>query len=244
MRSSVSGAGIVALLLASLVSVPAEAGILSWLSKLSGPGPFLGVNASFALKCFRWEERQTDQGQPAESPRFAGADARIVTCSHIPVQERHATLFATVGAAWSLDNDLDYGGRPAPTVGMFKSGMSLDVTVFPWLDLGAGGGFRYFGGSGFDNFALPYVQPVRVGVRPLSFAKVDWLIVTFNGEFLLGVVDGPRFGATADSYRESNEFLQEWGLSIDLPRLLNKLTPGRGAAGAGKPPKKFPTPRL
>jgi hypothetical protein len=151
----------------------------------------------------------------------ASADVRIITCSHIPLTERHATLSATVGAAWSLDNDLDYGRRPAPTVGMLKSGMSLDVTVLPWLDLGAGGGFRYFAGSGFDNFALPYVQPIRVGVRPLSFAKVDWLIVTFSGEFLLGVVNGPRFGAT-DSYRESNEFLREWGISIDLPRLLKK----------------------
>jgi hypothetical protein len=243
MRSSARCAGIVALLLASLASVPAEAGILSWLSKLSGPGPFLGVNASFALKCFRLGEGPPDSGSPGdhtESPDF-----RIVTCSHIPLERRHATLFATVGAAWSLDNDLDYGGRPAPTVGMFKSGMSLDVTVFPWLDLGAGGGFRYFGGSGFDNFALPYVQPVRVGVRPLSFAKVDWLIVTFSGEFLLGVVDGPRFGAT-DSFRESNEFLQEWGLSIDLPRLLNKRRGKAGpqARGAGTPPKKFPVPRL
>ena len=218
MRGSASRAGIVAALLVSLAGVPAEAGVLSWLSKLSGPGPFLGVDASFALKCFRWE-RKTEPGLPAES--VASADARIITCSHIPLEERHATLSATVGAAWSLDNDLDYGGRPAPTVGMLKSGMSFDVTLLPWLDLGAGGGFRYFGGSGFDNFALPYVQPIRIGVRPLSFAKVNWLIVTFSGEFLLGVVDGPRFGAT-DSYRESNEFLREWGISIDLPRLLKK----------------------
>ena len=244
MRSSASRAGIVAALLVSVGSVPAEAGILSWLSKLSGPGPFLGVNASFALKCFRWEQDPPDAGPP-EGPGES-TDFRIITCSKIPLEERHATLFATVGYAWSLDNDLDYGGRPVPTIGMLKSGMSLDVTVFPWLDLGAGGGFRYFSGSGFDNFALPYVQPVRVGVRPLSFAKVDWLLVTFSGEFLLGVVDGPRFGATADNFRESNEFLQEWGVSIDLPRLLNKRRskPGTRAEGAEREPRKFPVPRL
>lgn len=241
MRTSASRAAILGLLLVSLASVPAEAGVLSWLSKLSGPGPFLGVDASFALKCFRWEKGKTEPGSPADS--VEGADARIITCSHIPLGERHATLFATVGAAWSLDNDLDYGGRPAPTVGMFKSGMSLDVTVFPWLDLGAGGGFRYFGGSGFDNFALPYVQPVRIGVRPLNFAKVDWLIVTFSGEFLLGVVDGPRFGAT-DSYRESNEFLQEWGVSIDLPRLLKKRGGTGGRKEPGAKPRTLAVPRL
>jgi hypothetical protein len=206
-----------------LCPVPARAdGLISWLDKLSGPGPWLGLNLSVCLTTF---------GRDGAS---GGPRSAVISCRDSDLRERHWSWYVNAGAGLALDNDLNYAGQDltgkSDRVTYLKAGTSVMYTLRPALDLGAGAGFLRFQGPRFSGFAKPYLQPVKVGVRPLLIGyagddrdEVDergWLLLTADWVILLGTIDGARFGAPADSLRESNENLLQLGFSIDVPRLL------------------------
>jgi hypothetical protein len=214
---------------AILVMVPttADAGLLSWLSRLSGPGPFWGVEADVCLKAFPLKEREGP-------PTMMGGAVRLA-CPNAELNRRPISWYAHIGWAVAFDNPLDYTGVDAgdksDNVWLLKLGTSFDFTVKPYLDLGVGVGVFHFGGERFDSFSRPYIEPVRVGIRPLllrpgrdeSRTEHDgWLLISLNRVIHLGTLDGASFGAPFDSFRTYNEGNWSGGITVDILRLMKK----------------------
>lgn len=217
---------------ASLMLTPASAradGLISWLDKLSGPGPWIGVNLNV---CVWRQEMPTD---PAE------LESVLVTCKR-NLNEPHWSVYTNAGVAFALANDLNYQGQDiagkSGGVRLFKAGTSAMYTVHPAVDLGFGGGFMVFWGDRFSRFTRPYVQPFKVAMRPLLFPRRRragqspqestgpelerraWLVLSADWTLLPGTIDGSAFGAPADPLRATNEFIPQFGIWIDLRRLF------------------------
>jgi hypothetical protein len=140
--------------------------------------------------------------------------------------------------AVAQDNHLRYDDtaieEKSKAVRLLKFGTAVDYTLVPWLDLGVGAGFLYFAGPRFENFALPYVEPVRVTIRPLLFRwkhlrrnrreleHRGWLLLSAKWNVLIGRLDGASFGAPSDPFSVQNESNPELGVAIDVVRLLNR----------------------
>jgi len=199
----------------------AHAGILSWLDRLSGPGPFVVFDASFGVWC--------SQEPKAELMTGTG---RWGCQSTVSLEERNLTWYLTGGAGFALDNPLDYGtGADKPPVRFVKLGTSLDYTVHRTVDIGAGVGVLYFNGPRFPNFARLYVEPLRLGFRPFLLGSGDRLtprqnrlgafVVYANWNIVTGTLEGRTFGAPSDPFRARNELdRKEFGLAIDFGRLF------------------------
>lgn len=215
-----------------------EAGLLSWLDRLSGPGPFWGIDFGIALKC-------PSPPPPCRDPTCQGVAQTTssvrVSCPGERLDKKHFNYYFNVGVAGTTRNKLNYGDRPEPepstAIGLVRIGSSVDYTLDPSLDVGAGAGFMYFGGESFDNSARPYVQPLRISIRPLllnwspqpfrndcnyteKLRRRGWFIITFDLNLVVGTLDGASFGAPADLWRAHNEIVPEFGVSIDVVKLL------------------------
>jgi hypothetical protein len=220
MRASACRTAILAVFVTTLTSAPAEAGILSWLSKLSGPGWFWGSEISYAVKCF-------PKAKPDEESNMSGSGVVYGCPDRDLLTDAHFGWYVTGGLSVAFDSNLDYTSQQAQpgsdNVYMVKFGTALDYGVWPrWADIGVGSGFRYFAGARFENFALPYVQ-LRLTLRPLTFADKNWLLISINRELLVGRIDGARFGAPDDPrLHETNEWLWEFGVSFDIEAFRNR----------------------
>lgn len=209
-----------------LVLIPASAsaqGFFRWLGKLSGPGPFWGVSGEIYLKCIPTKKK----------PEMMMPGGRI-TCPKMTLDDKHLTIYLNLTGAVAENNPLNYGDvgaqEESTAVRLLKVGASVDWTAHRTFDVGLGAGFAYFGGPRFDNFARPYVQPLRTAFRPLMLAEKatdndGWLIVSANWQILIGTIDGEDFGAPLDAFRSSNEHDLELGLSVDIIRLIKRLKP-------------------
>ena len=198
---------------------PSEAGLFSWLDRLSGPGPFWGVDFGIALRC----------PDTKDKPNLLEATADIrFSCPGEDLTKRRFNWFMNVGVARASDNDLDYGERSAPApskaVNVLKMGTSVDFRPVPSVEVGTGAGFIYFGGPRFVNFARPYFQPLRLSVRPLIIGRYSKrrsaLMLQFNLNMIVGTIDGASFGAPADPLNKHNEVLKEYGVGIDFLKLF------------------------
>lgn len=202
----------------------AGAGILSWLDQLSGPGPFVVFDASRGVWC----------SQPKPQPQPQVVAGRWGCQSRVSLEKPNLTWYLTGGAGFALDNPLDYGtGNDKPPVRIVKLGTSLDYTVHRLVDIGAGAGVFYFNGPRFPNFARVYVEPLRLGFRPLLLGSRDGLtprrnrlgafVVYANWNIVTGSLNGRTFGAPADPFRARNELdRKEFGLAIDFGRLFRR----------------------
>lgn len=218
MKRDCVGLAIVAL---CSLAVPrtAGAGILSWLDQLSGPGPFLMFDASKGVWC-------------SQKPMLEGVGVRWGCQSKVSLDEKNLTWYLTGGAGFAIDNPLDYGtGNDKPPVRIVKLGTSLDYTVHRLVDIGAGAGVLYFNGPRFPNFARVYVEPLRLGFRPLLLGsragltprqkRLGAFVVYANWNIVTGTLDGRTFGAPADPFRARNELdRKEFGVVIDFGRLF------------------------
>jgi hypothetical protein len=215
-----------------LLARPADAGLLSWLDKLSGPGRFWGIDIVVGVKCSEVPEKYKENRTEAEALSSGGI---ILGCvSKAPLTEPHFAWLVTVGGAVAANNPLDYGNRTdkkSRSVGTIKIGTSLDYTVLPLFDIGLGGGLLHFIGPSFDNFPLPYVEP-RLTLRPLLWRKDPtkeqvkrwgWLQVSVGMNVLIGTVDGAKFGAPADPLNVRNEKRLDLGVGVDFKRLCRAL---------------------
>jgi hypothetical protein len=210
----------------------ASASIMDWLDRLSGPGPFWGVDFDMQVNC-----PSRAASSLAEGNRFKVVAANIViSCPDERFDQRHFSWYLTPGLGWTRQlnglgkvssSDLD----ATKAIGTVKLGTAIDYTVAPAVDIGAGGGFLYFYGPRFVNFARPYVQPFRVAVRPGLFkpgASIENTSSTWRGAFVInfsvtvivGTIDGSDFGVPANPWRVHNEFVPEAGISLDVLRPL------------------------
>jgi len=210
-----------------LVLIPASAsaqGVFRWLGRLSGPGPFWGVNGEIRLKCLDTQKKD-------------GILSGVrIPCPDKTLDDKYLTIYLNLTGAVAENNSLNYGDvgaqEKSTAVRLLKVGTSLDWTAHRTFDIGAGGGIAYFAGPRFDNFFRAYVQPVRTAFRPLMLRSTatdndGWLIVSANWEILLGTIDGADFGAPLDPLRESNEHIVVFGASIDLIRLVKRFKIGQ-----------------
>ena len=209
-------------LLAVVLLVPAPAradGLLSWLGRLSGPGPFLGANVSVCLPL-----RDTSRSTQTE------AIGVILSCKG-DLRTGRVDLYVDAGAGLAWENNLNYAGQDvagkSERVTFVKVGSSAMYTAFKSLDVGIGGGIMIFNGPRFSSFVSPYIQPVKLGFRPLvrfkgaaAKERDGWLVLTANWTILLDTITGAKFGAPADPLHVRYESLPQFGVSIDLPRLL------------------------
>jgi hypothetical protein len=215
-------ASVLAVAIIALLPRTAHAGLLSWLDQLSGPGGFITFEASRGIWCSK---------PPVDRPEnhtLAGFGIRAGCQSKVSLDERNLTLFAAAGGGIAVKNDLDYHGAPgSKAVRFLRAGTSLDYTLHRTLDVGVGAGVMYFVGPSFANFARIYVEPVRVGFRPLVIRKTPRMerlgavVVYVNWHILTGTVEGKTFGAPLDPFHARNELdRKEYGLTIDVGRLL------------------------
>ena len=224
---------LLAIIMVVMAPRSADANLLSWLSRLSGPGPFWGVDVSVCVHAVEVKEKdvttqRTDPNQHTE----VGFD---FPCRELTFEQRHVSFNINGGAAYAWKNPLNYDGVDvadrSDNVWLLKLGTSVDYTAAPSFDIGAGVGAFYFGGERFANFTRPYVEPVRVAVRPLLWRRGRdaqqrnrdaWLVLKASWIIHLGTMDGADFGAPGDSFRSHNEHNWQAGVSLDVLRLLNK----------------------
>jgi hypothetical protein len=200
---------------------PAHAGLLSWLDQLSGPGPFAVFDGSLGVKCSRPPSQRAGEVTSA-SGISAGCQSKVT------LAKRNLTWFVSGGAGLEIKkNHLQYDHAGAHRVRLLRAGTSLDYTVFSTLDIGTGAGVMYFAGPEFSNFARPYIEPVRIGIRPLAkwkgtvHERRGALLLYANWNILLGSVEGKDFGAPSDSFHARHELKRhECGLTLDVGRLL------------------------
>jgi hypothetical protein len=211
----------------------ADANLLSWLSRLSGPGPFWGVDVSVCVDAVPVGDADGTTPPPAtmEPQEVTGF---LFPCTEMTFERRHVSFNINGGAAYAWKNPLNYDnvdvGR-SDNVWLLKLGTSADYTAAPSFDIGAGVGIFHFGGKRFANFTRPYVEPVRVAVRPLLWRsgrdakqrnRDAWLVLTASWIIHLGTMDGADFGAPNDPFRSHNEHNWQAGVSLDVLRLLKK----------------------
>lgn len=203
---------------------PADAGLLSWLSRLSGPGPFWGLEGRLAI-CPEKED----------GVAIRGGAGFTVPCPDSLLEKREVTIYIVGGFAVAEDNPLNYGdsGRQevSTAVRFFKVGGSVDYNLFPSLDVGIGAGGFYFNGPRFDNFWQPYGE-ARATFRPLvllAFPERDdversgWLLLSASRVLLVGRITGADFGAPLDPLNEKDELLWSFDVSIDVLRLMKNF---------------------
>jgi hypothetical protein len=201
-------------------------GLLSWLGRLSGPGPFLGGNVSVCV---------TTTAKGDEQPETVGL---FFSCKNSRLEKRHTSIYVDAGAGLAWANELDYSGQDiagkSERVTYLKAGGSVMYTAAPALDLGVGAGVMVFNGPRFSSFVSPYIQPIKVAVRPLLLGRPSsgdemerrgWLMLTASWMILLDTIDGAKFGAPADPLRERYENLPQFGVAVDVPRLLRATRP-------------------
>ncbi len=164
---------------------------LRWLDKLSGPGPFVGVELKY----------RTDQ-----KLRLLERGLGVGVLKDIPGNQP-ATFGFSLGLAASYENDLDYGEGPgvdSPTVYMMTAEASYEVWLLrSWqrddpganLFLSGGVSLNAFAGSGFATFVRPSFVG-RVGWRWSTDAMgLTAVELGVEGHYYWSEFDNEEFGA-------------------------------------------------
>lgn len=229
------------LLVGLISSSRADANIIDWLDRLSGPGPFWGADVAIAMRCPSGPRMDTTPQQLPPSTRTT-SEGIVVSCPGERLDRKHSNWYLILGASGTGRNHLNYGDQPSDeskAIGIFKMGSAFDYTLLPFLDVGVGGGFLYFFGPRFPNFAHPYVQPFRISIRPLllgwrseprskdpeyirKLEKRGWLLINFDLNIIAGTIDGSSFGAPGDPWRVENDVVPEIGIGLDVVKLFSR----------------------
>jgi hypothetical protein len=216
----------------------AQRGILGWLDKLSGPGPFTLVGAEIEVACYgvrRLATRDTPTDAAAQVQASGGPDMSSLWvldpgCYRADRRRPRASLVAQFAGFFNGDNPLLYGEgsvreRSGSDVGGFLFIPAIDVSLNRFVDVGAGLGLVRFSGDDFNAFTRGAIQPFRVTLRPLAgigdggaAPGNEWLQVRATG-LLIGRLEAADFGAIPGTYTESGEFQWQVQLLIDLGSL-------------------------
>lgn len=225
------------------VPQPATAGILSWLGRMSGPGPFIGIDISrcVAVKGGEPEDGSTGTKAGATQPTQSEGDtAGFIICPELNGGRRyrpHWTFYAVGGVSGSLRNPLQRGGADGHTVWVFNLGGAVDYTAAPWFAIGAGAGVNQFVGEDFKGFLRPYVEPY-FSIRPALLGKraseipdaksfneaiLRSFVFSVGWRVLFADLDGASFGAPADPWSGAhNEGRWSLSLGIDLSTIFDR----------------------
>ena len=152
-----------------------------WLDKLSGPGPFVGVQGEIKLFC-SYEPGEQDQGEPRNLalliPILSSPCVFPTKGERLPEKRNWAVGVAT-GLAASFANDLSYEGNPSTSERVVINvplELFADVALRPLnkglsrLELGGFVGTHLFFGASPLPFVdgtdvIPSTQKAVVGVR-------------------------------------------------------------------------------
>lgn len=216
----------------------AQRGILGWLDKLSGPGPFTLVGAEIEVACYgvdRFARPGVQPGAQAQVRASGGPDTSSLWvldpgCFRADRRRPRASLVAQFAGFFNGDNPLLYSSgsgreRSGSDVGGFLFIPAVDVSLNRFVDVGAGLGLIRFSGDDFNAFTRGAIQPFRVTLRPLAGIgkggdgpRNEWLQVRATG-LLIGRLEAVDFGAIPGTYTESGEFQWQVQLLIDLGSL-------------------------
>ena len=116
---------------------PASASIMDWLDRLSGPGPFWGVDLDMQVNCPSRKE-----GSPPSGVK-ALASAIVISCPNESFHTQHFNWYLTTGLGFATSgkNKLNYGeasNTSTKAIGTFKVGTAVDYTASRAFDLGVG----------------------------------------------------------------------------------------------------------
>jgi hypothetical protein len=226
--------------MAAAMPQSANAGLLSWLGRMSGPGPFLGVDFSRCVAVIGGESTDPPRPQGASrAPERSKGDLAVINiCPELRDGTRyrpHWTFSLIGGLSGSLDNQLQRNGENGHAVWVLNLGGAADYTANPWLAVGAGAGVNHFFGKDFRAFARPYVEPY-VSIRPALLGRsgevppasstgeavLRSLIAIVGWRILFADLDGESFGAPDDPFHVHNEGRLSLGLGIDVWAIIDK----------------------
>jgi hypothetical protein len=191
--------------------------VLGWLEKLSGPGPFTGVQVNIPFACYGKE----DEGERKEIHADYDCDSAV---------DRHPLVIAIeIGRLTSAENGLTYANldprdRPDVNAVMLIPNVSIPLklgTRGRLVDVGAGVGVLFFSDDRqfFKSFWKPALQPLRFSIKPLAWIseqrRWEFLEIEFNGTIIGGDLTSSDFGAIA-GLDESSEFVWNRAILIDL----------------------------
>jgi hypothetical protein len=176
-----------------------------WLEKLSGPGPFRGLNVDLRLLCFATPDSQAPRARGERSIAEVWNANAIGKAGTIPNDNPDARAWITLFGCHFLRRDeprlelgfeyrrmsakgeenlLDYSHRPGVTpqdedVRFNSFTLTANLRVNRIVDVGAAIGRGSFSSPAnlFGSFSKLVFQPLRVTVRPLSTVMRDSRLV-------------------------------------------------------------------
>jgi hypothetical protein len=165
-------------------------GLLEWLDRLSGPGPFVIAGAAIPVGCYGVPNPTPGEAVPdvatdaARRPPAAAAFmpfARGLDCRFADRNELRVYFAAEIGRAWSNENNLAYlppRSHHEKAVDAWTGVFTADVALNRLLSVGAGLGVIRFSPRNvptlFEAFSKPVIQPFRFTVKPLvAFAGLS-----------------------------------------------------------------------
>jgi hypothetical protein len=221
-----------------------------WLERLSGPGPFIGVQYVFPLWCHGWKARSQPAGETREAAAVESAAATPTIfqswdCMAADPSRRRAIVGVDFAYLWTKENPLTYAGPAAQN----KPGVNA-LLVVPYVsaplghafEAGAGAGFlRLTDRDGSVNFSSTkfVLQPIRLTFKPVSLFADDprWESIQFglNAMVIVGKLDAETFGAvppsaadpTAQPFREVTELLWQAQIRFDVVRFVKGTSQSR-----------------
>ena len=209
-----------------------------WLEKLSGPGPFWGVEVNYRFYC-RVAQSLSPRGvflgpfspgatlfsiNPLPTPPASGATARDLCTADTGVRS-----YETVGWHYyrSTRNDLIVGSD-RDDVSIWGVDWKHAIRLDEALDLSMGAGFSVFRGAAVDTFARFRWVPAEIKFYPLVIDADAHDRLTRRGIYVTaGVLTYvPGFKASqlcgsecAVPFSEDPEALLKFGLHVDLGTL-------------------------
>jgi len=196
-----------------------------WIDQLSGPGPFIGWDFQWRVKCIpdlRTGPGVTDlnlanieSGGHRKLARIFGAG-----CLFEPRVNPRGSLNFAVGQVYSVRNELKYAdGRDGPMVKMIKLEPSLSMFVDPekLIEITSGLGVMVIHGKGFDTFYHFYWTPLRATIKVGKAVGVRFGFLIMPEGF-----DDVDFGALPGTFHTDKEVLGTASVSIDLARVFKR----------------------
>jgi hypothetical protein len=207
---------IVCLVAASVVAHPrsASAGLWAWLERFSGPGPFHG-NPFLLTACIASDR----DGQIALVPSPVRVDRNDGEKDFLPC------IYFDKGL-YTAKEDVSRG---FPRIHASLNDIGGSVRFKDWLDIAAGIGWITLDG-GKETHSKFTATPIRIVARPLvpffdSEMKRRYfgaLSVFWKTTFVNGPITGEDFGVERSKFTSDGEFLQSYGLIIDVTALFSK----------------------
>lgn len=212
----------------------AEWDFFEWLERLSGPGPFkslAGFNFTETFACYGVKS-QTSVEALTRTTGDPGIWADI-SCGRA-ARQRIWARFGLKVMRLKGDNDLQYI-TVAPLseddrkVRLWGFMFVTDVSLRPYLDVGAGAGVLRFSGPLFDTFTRFALEPTRVTVKPLAIGDRvpgrwrEVLELRHTILYVPGGFDDRDFNAVLGSFNTKSEFQSKFSIVLNLAPLVDAL---------------------